>query len=124
VDAREASGGMMVPRLVLSVLTGSAAMAGLVGSAAPVPARVPRPALSTAEVAAPWWIGAPVALAQEAVRQQLEQQRREAALTARLGRLDSGSVDLVVLSRGQSSYAAGIRTVEEVAALVRETVGG
>ncbi|GIJ55497.1 hypothetical protein Vau01_030130 [Virgisporangium aurantiacum] len=86
-----------MPRLLMSVVAGAAAMAGLVGSVAPpVPARALRTPVSTVEIAAPRWIGEPVARAREAVRQELEQQQREAALTARLAQLDGGSVDLAV----------------------------
>jgi beta-lactamase class A len=87
---------MTVPRLLLSVLAGAAAMAGLVGSVAPVPARAFRTPLSTVEIAAPRWIGVPMAQARETVRQQIEQQQRESALTARLAQIDNGSVDLAV----------------------------
>ena len=72
-------------------------MAGLVGSVAPpVRARALRTPVSTVEIAAPRWIGGPVAQAQAAVRQEIEQQQREAALTARLAQIDGGSVDLAV----------------------------
>ena len=47
-------------------------------------------------------------------------------VTIAAGRITDADSDLliVVLSRGNASYSAGIRTVEEVARLVRETVGG
>lgn len=87
----------MMPRLLMAGVAGAAAMAGLVGSVAPpVPARVLSTPVSTVEIAAPRWIGGPVARAQAAIRQQIEQQQREAALTDRLARIDGGSVDLAV----------------------------
>jgi hypothetical protein len=102
---------MMVPRLLSPVLAGAAAMAVLAGSVAPVPARVLTTPVSTVEIAAPRWIGAPVAQAQAAMRQQLELRQRESALTARLAQIESGAVDLgvAVLDRRTGStysYAA------------------
>jgi beta-lactamase class A len=43
-----------------------------------------------------------------------------------LGRITDADTDLliVVLSRGHASFAAGVRTVEQIARLVRATVGG
>jgi beta-lactamase class A len=43
-----------------------------------------------------------------------------------LGRITDADSDLliVVLSRGNGSYASGIRAVEEVATMVRDTIGG
>ena len=43
-----------------------------------------------------------------------------------LGRITDADTDLllVILSRGHSSHSSGIRAVEEVAALVRQIIGG
>ena len=43
-----------------------------------------------------------------------------------LGRITDANSDLliVILSRSHASYSSGIRAVEEVAALVRQTIGG
>ena len=86
---------MTVSRLLLPVLTGAAALAGLAGSAAPVPLRELRTPVSTVEITAPHWIGAPVGQARATIGEQIERQQRESALTARLAAID-GSVDLAV----------------------------
>jgi beta-lactamase class A len=114
---------MMMPRLLMAVVAGAAAMAGLVGSVAPpVPARVPRTPVSTVEIAAPRWIGGPVAQAQVAVRQQIEQQQREVALTARLAQIDGGSVDLAVAvldRRAGSTYSYAATKQFRTASIVK-----
>jgi beta-lactamase class A len=85
---------MIVPRLLLAAVAGTAAMAGLVGSVAPVRMEV-EPELSTMEQPAPTrWIGEPLASARSGIQQQIQdkavRQQREAALTAKLNGKDIG----------------------------------